>query len=99
MADTPELSPELAEVLASFRHFAVSDDADRAGVVERTDRDTLMALVKAVEPLYPEINVVLDRLVAKPHPVSPDEERLEVELDRLAQAAMEAELELARNPT
>ncbi|MGH2455043.1 MAG: hypothetical protein ACRDHD_02105 [Candidatus Limnocylindria bacterium] len=43
---------------------------------------------------YPEINAVLDRLTAEPHPLAEDLELLEEHLNSLAQAAMEAELEV-----
>lgn len=47
-----------------------------------------------MEPLYGEINEVLDKLVARPHPLPESLEQLEVDLNSLAQAAMEAQQEL-----
>lgn len=90
------ISPELAMALRTLRRHLLADDLERSDAMERSDRETLTALVEAVEPLFDEINAVLDRLLAKPHPLPSDEEELEVDLNSLGQAGAEARLELAR---
>lgn len=89
------VSPELARALRTFRHFLESDDRARANQIESSERQQLSALADALEPLNDEINEVLDRLVARPHPLSEYEGGLEEDLNSLAQAGMEARMELA----
>lgn len=86
-----ELSSELAAALDRYRAFLVADDAKRANVIEASDLDALRVLVATVEPLYPEINAVLDGLMSADHPLPEDLELLEVDLNSLAQAGMEAQ--------
>lgn len=92
------ISAELAAALQSFRGFLVSDDVERGHEIERSDRETLTALADAVDPLFEEINAVLDRLDRTAHPLPEDQEYLEYDLNSLAQAAMEARLELDDRP-
>jgi phosphate uptake regulator len=94
--NTESVSPQLAAALRTFSRFLESDDVARSKQIGESDVEELTTLADAVDPLYEEINEVLDRLVAKPHPVSEDEERLEEDLNSLAQAAMEARLERNR---
>ena len=91
---TQEVSPELATALRTFSRFLESDDAKRGKEIEGSEAEELNALANAVEPLYDEINAALDLLVAKPHPLPDGEERLEEDLNALAQAGMEARIEL-----
>lgn len=92
----PIVSLQLAAALRSFRGFVVSDDSTRSEETARSEVELLTALIGAVQPLFPEINAVLDRLISAPHPLRADEERLEEDLNSLAQAAMEARFELGR---
>jgi hypothetical protein len=92
------VSPPLAAALDNFRRFVIADDAERSEAIEGSDREALTALADAVDPLFEEINSVLDRLVEKAHPLPDDEDILEYELNSLAQAAMEARQELAARP-
>lgn len=94
----PIVSPALAAALAKFRPFLQADDVERSEAIEHADSQTLVTMAVAVRPLYPEINQVLDRLVAEQHPLPEDLELLEEDLNSLAQAAMEAELELDGRP-
>lgn len=90
----PIVSPQLAAALRSFRGFLVSDDGMRSEETARSDVERLTSLIGTVQPLFPEINAVLDRLTAAPHPLPADEERMEEDLNSLAQAAIEARFEL-----
>lgn len=94
IAETTEMTPALSAALVSFQDFLESDDAKRGDDVDGSDTDTLRALVDTVEPLFPELNAVLDRLGAMPHPIATPLEYLESDLHSLAQAAMEADLVL-----
>jgi hypothetical protein len=88
------ISPALASVLSTFASFVLSDDADREDIIEASDPTTLTALVAAVDPLFGEINAVLDRFDEGPRPGSADDQQLESDLHSLAQAAMEARMQL-----
>jgi hypothetical protein len=88
------ISPKLAAALRTFHRFLLSDDIQRSDEIERSDKETLTALAGAVEPLLDEIDDVLDRLVAKPHPLPPAEDDFEVDLNSLGQAGIEARMEL-----
>jgi len=83
-------SPALAAALAAYQSFLISDDQERVEAIEAADRETRVALARAVDPLYGEINALLDTLTAAPHPLPGDLEQLEDDLNSLAQAAMEA---------
>lgn len=89
------VSPALASALHDFRPLLEPDDLDRVQGIERAASETLAAMIEAVEPLYPEINSPLDRLVSQPHPLPEDLEELELDLNSLAQATLEARQELA----
>ena len=93
--DTEITSRRLTDVLQTFGHFILSDDHERSTQIGRSDVEALTAFADAVDPLLDEINAILDMLVARPHPLSEGGERLEEDLNSLAQAGMEARLELA----
>jgi hypothetical protein len=93
-SDATLLSQPLRAALIEFRAFLKADDLERSQAIETADSERLAALTAAVEPLYGEINAVLDDLVGRAHPLPKDLEQLEVDLNSLAQAAMEAEQEL-----
>jgi len=88
------ISPALASALETYREFLVSDDSDREAVIEATTPERLRGLADAINPLFDEINVVLDRLSAALHPLPGDQEQLEYDLNSLAQAAIEARMHL-----
>jgi hypothetical protein len=89
-----EISPGLAHALRRFDQFLIADDLDRSEVMDQADDATLQELVATMEPLYAEVNAVLDVLVAHPHPLPADQELLEEQLNSLGQAGMEAQFEL-----
>lgn len=93
--DGVAVSPALASALHDFRPLLEPDDLDRTQALGRAASETLAAMVEAIEPLYPEINSLLDRLVTQPHPLPEDLEHLEADLNSLAQAALEARQDLA----
>ncbi len=74
-----------------FRDLLLLDDLEREDRIERTDSESLEALATSVEPLYAEINTVLDRLEAEPHPLPEPLDQLEYDLHALGQAAIEAQ--------
>lgn len=95
MPDSVEgLSPALATALETYRAFLLSDDSDREAIVEGSSPEQLAALANAIDPLFDEINAVLDRLTGASHPLPRDQEQLESALNSLAQAAMEARMQL-----
>jgi ABC-type transporter Mla subunit MlaD len=89
-----DITPALASALTTYRHFLVSDDSEREEAIESSDPDTLTGLADAVAPLFDEINAVLDQLTSTSHPLPPDQEQLESDLNSLAQAGMEARMKL-----
>ena len=91
---TGTISADLAAALVTFRRFLLADDFDRSREIGGADPETLEALAAAVEPLFDEINAVLDRLTGARHPLPPNEEDLEADLNSLAQAGVEARLGL-----
>lgn len=88
------MSPELSQALRAFEPFLRSDDMERSTLIEASDSHALRSLTETVNPLLAEINAALDGLVAKPHPLPDDEESLEADLNSLAQAGIEARMEL-----
>jgi hypothetical protein len=77
------------------RGATILDRLDRApGQQNRWCRWRTVALANAIDPLFDEINSVLDQLVATPHPLPDDQAALEDELNSLAQAGMGARMEL-----
>jgi hypothetical protein len=92
--DGPMMGTALEQTLAQFRQFLISDDELRAEELERSDAETLRSLVESVEPLFKEINSVLDQLTAMNHPLEDAVADLEDALNSLAQAAIEARFEL-----
>lgn len=88
------LSNDLASALDTFSEFLIEDDVARSVAIDNSDHERLSALAAAVDPLFEEINAVLDRLVAKDHPLPEHEEQLEYDLNSLAQAGMEARTHL-----
>ncbi len=94
MSDSLTPSPRLRAVLDGFPEFLDSDDEARSDAVSGADTGRLRDLVVAVEPLFDEINALLDRLNAAEHPVSSELETLEDALNSLGQVGMEAQFEL-----
>lgn len=92
--DDQVASRPLQRALSEFQDFLRSDDLERIEAIGNADSERLAVFTAAVEALHGEINQVLDGLVERPHPLPEDLEQLEVDLNSLAQAAMEAELEL-----
>jgi hypothetical protein len=92
-ADPIAVSDGLASALAEFQPLLLADDEERSNKLEATDSDALRRLAEAVEPLFDEINATLDRTNAAPA-LSAGEQELESNLHSLAQAAMEARIEL-----
>lgn len=91
---TVSTSDALDDALRANATFLLSDDVERETAIQRSGRDELSALADGVDPLYDEINAVLDQLGELAHPLPADQERLEDQLNSLAQAAMEARMEL-----
>jgi hypothetical protein len=94
VSDAPTPSQQLRSVLDAFPEFLDSDDVARADAVSSADTERLQDLVAAVEPLFDEINQLLDRIVALEHPVVAELEELEEVLNSLGQVGIEAEMEL-----
>ena len=82
--DETILPEAMRNLLPHYRRFAITDDVDRERVIFNTTTADLQELFQAVTPLWPEINAFLKVAPA-------DEQSL---TDSLAQAAMEAEIEL-----
>ena len=79
------LPDALRALLPYYRRFAVADDGERERLIEAAAAADLDQLVQAVNPLWPEINAFLVN----------DSGSSEAGLtDSLAQAAMEAQIEL-----
>lgn len=87
-------SSDLHAALEKYREFLIADDVERSNVIGAADCETLGELVADVEPLFDEINDVLDRLVAARHPLPADLEDLEVDLNSLGQVGSEARYEI-----
>ena len=85
--DETSLPDPLCPLVAHYRRFAIADDADRERVIEEATAAELEQLVQSVSPLWPDIRAFLD-LASRSN-----EECL---TDSLAQAAMEAQIELQR---
>ena len=91
-----EISARLRDALARYHRFLLADDLERDRVIQRADAQALTDLADTVEPLLDEIDSTLDRLTAAPHPLSDEDETLEIDLNSLAQAASEARMEAER---
>lgn len=77
--------PEAMRILLPhYRRFAIADDVDRERVILDATTVDLQELVRAVNPLWPDINAFLQ--------VAPAIEQSLT--DSVAQAAMEAQIEL-----
>lgn len=87
------VSDKLSAALADFQPFLLADDEERSNKLAASDSDTLRKLAEAVEPLFDEINATLGSTNEAPS-LSEDEQRLESDLHSLAQAAIEARIEL-----
>ncbi len=92
------LSPALAAALERFSEFLRSDDDDRARAIEDSEPAVLPTLAAAVQPLFDEINAVLDKYVRRVLPLPPAQGQLESDLNSLAQAATEARAYLDDHP-
>ena len=89
-------SDPLAAALNDHRRYVLADDLERERAIESSGCEELRTLAAAVQPLYDEINTLLDQLTGAPHPLPGDLEALEVDLNSLAQAADEAAIEAAQ---
>jgi hypothetical protein len=56
-----QLGPALSDALQRFEQFLLSDDGECTETVMAADRETLRPLAETVNPLFDEINAVLDR--------------------------------------
>ena len=83
--DEANLPDALRDLMPHYRRFAVADDVERERVIQDATAGDLETLVRAVDPLWPEIKAFLDVDSGS------NEECL---TDSLAQAAMEARIEL-----
>jgi hypothetical protein len=83
--DETSLPGPLRPLLPFYRRFAVADDGERERLIEAAAPADLEQLVQAVNPLWRDINAFLDIDSGS------NEEGL---TDSLAQAAMEAQIEL-----
>lgn len=92
-ASSIDVSGALAAALADFEPFLLADDEERSNKLVASDSDTLRRLAEAVEPLFDEINATLDKTGQAPS-LSEEEQQLESDLHSLAQAAIEARIEL-----
>lgn len=92
--DHDVVSEPLRQALGDFRVFLRSDDLERTEAIESADGEALSSLASAVEPLFDEVDQVLRALDARPRPLPEHLEQLEEDLNSLAQAAVEARLEL-----
>jgi hypothetical protein len=96
LTDPTDLSAELRTALERFRRFAVSDDAVRGAAIESAATPELEALADTIDPLFAEINAVLDRFDATSHPLPDADAELEHDLHAVAQAGEEARIEVDR---
>jgi hypothetical protein len=87
------VSDDLAAALAEFQPFLLADDEERSNKLRASDNDTLRGLAEAVEPLFDEINTTLDE-TNEASTLSGEAQDLESNLHSLAQAALEARIEL-----
>jgi hypothetical protein len=94
--ESSPVSPSVARLLAEFNEFLVADDPDRDDLIGRTDSTRLQEFTRSAVPHIGEIDAALDELASRRHPLPPDVEQLEFDLNSLAQAAIEAQLELQR---
>src|SRR5260370_29953074 len=83
--DAAILPAALRPLVPHYQRFAVADDVEREHLIQQATADDLQQLVEAVNPRWPEINAFLEFDSAS------NEESL---TDSLAQAAMEAQIEL-----
>jgi hypothetical protein len=83
--DETSLPGPLCPLLPFYRRFAVADDGERERLIEAAAPADLEQLVQAVNPLWRDINAFLDIDSGS------NEKGL---TDSLAQAAMEAQIEL-----
>jgi hypothetical protein len=83
--DETSLPGPLRPLVPFYRRFAVADDGERERLIEAAAPADLEQLVQAVNPLWRDINAFLDIDSGS------NEEGL---TDSLAQAAMEAQIEL-----
>jgi hypothetical protein len=92
------ISPALARALDTYKAFALLDDGVRERALKETDPETLRAFVDEVGPLVVEIDAVLDRFDVATHPLPGEFEDREFELHSLAQACIEAKMDLEGTP-
>ncbi len=89
--DAAEVSAELRKLLPMLRTWAAGDDTARSDRIAATNSDDLRELVATVGGELDRIDALID---SHGEPL-PDEAVL---LGRLAEAALEAQHELARRP-
>lgn len=88
-ADRRALPEDLRDLHPLLEKWGKTDDAERSDLVERADNDALDQLVNRVRPK-------LGRIAEFLSDTAPQDADLAGSLDALAQAAMEAEREIAR---
>lgn len=102
LQDVPVLLPEMPDAVAAALEaspdWIILDDVEREARIDGATTGELRLLVSRVKPLLPTIDSILSELAARPNP-TPGEVELEIRLNALAQAAIEAELVIARNPS
>jgi hypothetical protein len=89
----PAISPALVDVLQQYDRYLVSDDVDRSALIAAMDTPSLDAFAEAVDPLFGEINAVLDHFDSLPT-LSAEQQDLVAQLNDLGQAGMEARIDL-----
>lgn len=83
--DETSLPGPLRSLVPYYRRYAFSDDVERERLIQDATWSDLEELTKAVNPLWPEINAFLD---------IDSGSNEEVLTHALAQAAMEAQIQL-----
>jgi hypothetical protein len=83
--DETALPGPMGPLVPYYRRYAFSDDVERERLIQEATAAELEELIQAVNPLWPDINAFLD---------IDSSSNEEVLTHALAQAAMEAQIEL-----
>jgi hypothetical protein len=83
--DVTSLPGPLRVLVAHYRRYAISDDVDRERVIHKATEPELEELIATFTPLWPDVTAFLD---------IDSHSNEEVLTDALAQAVMEAQIEL-----
>jgi hypothetical protein len=83
--DAAHLPGPMQVLIGHYRRYAISDDADREHVIEEATAAELEELIATFTPLWPDVMAFLD---------IDSYSNEEVLTDALAQAVMEAQIEL-----